>query len=70
MDMSGIAAISGADVADFMSDLFGESEIRQIGDTTYMRYPVLKSIDISSPPADEITSAEDLVVFDPGLFDA
>lgn len=28
-----------------------------------------ESIDISPPPADEITSAEDLVVFDPGLFD-
>jgi hypothetical protein len=38
MDMSGFAAAAGDEIPPGFEDLFGEMEIRQIGDTAYMRF--------------------------------
>ncbi len=39
MDMSGIASIAGEELPPGFEDLFGELEVRQVGDVAYMRFP-------------------------------
>jgi hypothetical protein len=39
MDMSGIAAAAGDEMPAEFADLFGEMEVRQIGETSYVKFP-------------------------------
>lgn len=39
MDMSGVAAAAGDEIPDEFGDLFGEMEVRQIGETSYVKFP-------------------------------
>ena len=39
MDMSGIAGAGGDDIPAEFADLLGEMEVRQIGDTAYVKFP-------------------------------
>jgi hypothetical protein len=39
MDMSGIAAAAGDEIPAEFGDLFGEMEVRQIGETSYVKFP-------------------------------
>jgi len=39
MDMSGVAAASKEDIPPEFADLFGELEVRQIGDIAYVKFP-------------------------------
>ena len=39
MDMSGLASMGGGEVPPEFADMFGEMEVRTIGDTSYIRFP-------------------------------
>ncbi len=39
MDMSGLAAAGGEEIPAEFADLFGEMDVRQIGDTVYVKFP-------------------------------
>jgi hypothetical protein len=39
MDMSGVADAAGDEIPEEFADLFGEMEVRQIGDTSYVKFP-------------------------------
>jgi hypothetical protein len=39
MDMSGMAAAAGDEIPAEFDDLFGEMEVRQIGETSYVKFP-------------------------------
>lgn len=39
MDMSGLASIGGDEIPPEFADMFGEMEVRTIGDTSYIRFP-------------------------------
>ena len=39
MDMSGLAAAGGDEIPAEFADLFGEMDVRQIGDTVYVKFP-------------------------------
>ncbi len=39
MDMSGMAAAAGDEIPAEFGDLFGEMEVRQIGETSYVKFP-------------------------------
>lgn len=39
LDMSGMASIAGEELPPGFEDLFGELEVRQVGDVAYMRFP-------------------------------
>jgi hypothetical protein len=38
MDMSGVAAAGGEEIPPELAELFGEMEVRQIGDTSYVKF--------------------------------
>ncbi len=62
MDMSGFAAAAGDEIPPGFEDLFGEMEIRQIGETAYMRFGLFSMFigeDVTwiELPADEAGSA-------------
>ncbi len=64
MDMSGLAAAAGDEIPPEFADLFGEMEVRQIGDTAYMKFGFFTMLlgaetEWISMPADEGTAAAD-----------
>lgn len=77
MDFGAMAAIGGEDIPPEMAELMGSMEIRQIGDTVYMKFPFFTAFlgaetEWVSMPADEDSVAEDMTPGaapnDPGSF--
>ena len=44
MDMTSIAAAAGDELPPEFADLFGEMEVRQIGDTAYLKFPLFTAL--------------------------
>ena len=57
MDLSGVAAAAGDEIPPEFADLFGEMEIRQIGDTSYIKFGFFSMLGVTTEwvsfPADE-----------------
>lgn len=57
MDLSGIAAAAGEEIPPEFADLFGEMEIRQIGDVSYIKFGLFSMFGVPTEwvsfPADE-----------------
>jgi hypothetical protein len=77
MDFGAMAAIGGEDIPPEMAELMGSMEIRQIGDTVYMKFPFFTAFlgaetEWVSMPAEEDSVAEDMTPGaapnDPGSF--
>lgn len=71
MDLSDLAAVAGDEIPPGFENLFGEMEMRQIGDTAYMRWPLLQQLlavptEWVSFPAESADPAEGLVGSTPG----
>jgi hypothetical protein len=64
LDMSGLAEASGEEIPQEFAFMLGEMEIRQIGDTSYIRYPFFSMMfgletDWLAAPADESSQLTD-----------
>lgn len=77
MDFGAMAAIGGEEIPPEMAELMGSMEIRQIGDTVYMKFPFFTAFlgaetEWVSMPAEEDSVAEDMTPGaapnDPGSF--
>ncbi len=71
MDLSALAAAAGDEIPPGFEDLFSEMEIRQIGDTAYMRFPFFTQFlgvptEWVSFPAESADPTEGLVAGTPG----
>jgi hypothetical protein len=71
MDMSGIAAAAGDEIPAEFGDLFGEMEVRQIGETSYVKFPFFSMfLGAETPwismPADEGDPTEGFTMTSPG----
>ena len=57
MDLSGVAAAAGEEIPPEFADLFGEMEIRQIGDTSYIKFGLFSMFGVATEwvsfPAEE-----------------
>lgn len=77
MDFGAMAAIGGEDIPPEMADLMGSMEVREIGDTVYMKFPFFTAFlgaetEWVSMPAEESDMADDVTPntapSDPGAF--
>lgn len=77
MDFGAMAAIGGEEIPPEMAELMGSMEVRQIGDTVYMKFPFFTAFlgaetEWISMPAEEDSIAEDVAPgaapSDPGSF--
>jgi hypothetical protein len=71
MDMSGVAAAAGDEIPAEFDDLFGEMEVRQIGDVSYVNFPffgMFLGADTAwiSMPADESDPTGGFAMTSPG----
>lgn len=71
MDMSGVAAAGGDEIPEEFGDLFGEIEVRQIGEISYVKFPFFSMFLGSetpwiSMPADEADPTNGFTMTSPG----
>ncbi len=71
MDMTSIAAAAGDELPPEFADLFGEMEVRQIGDTAYLKFPLFTALFGAetpwiSMPAEEGEVASGFMTTSPG----
>jgi len=71
MDMTSIAAAAGDELPPEFADLFGEMEVRQIGDTAYIKFPLFTALFGAetpwiSMPAEEGDAASGFMTTSPG----
>jgi hypothetical protein len=71
MDMSGVAAAAGDEIPAEFGDLFGEMEVRQIGDISYVKFPFFSMfLGAETPwismPADESDPTSGFTMTSPG----
>lgn len=71
MDMTSIAAAAGDELPPEFADLFGEMEVRQIGDTAYLKFPLFTALFGAetpwiSMPAEEGDVASGFMTTSPG----
>ena len=71
MDMSSIADAAGDELPPEFADLFGEMEVRQIGDTAYLKFPLFTALFGAetpwiSMPAEEGDVASGFMMTSPG----
>lgn len=71
MDMSSIADAAGDELPPEFADLFGEMEVRQIGDTAYLKFPLFTALFGAetpwiSMPAEEGDVASGFMTTSPG----
>jgi hypothetical protein len=71
MDMSGVAAAAGDEIPEEFGDLFGEMEVRQIGEISYVKFPFFSMFLGSetpwiSMPADEGDPTDGFTMTSPG----
>ena len=61
MDMTALAGDLGGEIPPDMADMFGEMQVLQVGDTTYMSWPFFSFLGVQTPwismPTDETDSA-------------
>lgn len=71
MDMSGVAAAAGDEIPEEFGDLFGEMEVRQIGEISYVKFPFFSMfLGAETPwismPADESDPTGGFTMTSPG----
>jgi hypothetical protein len=71
MDMSGMAAAAGDEIPAELGDLFGEMEVREIGDISYVKFPFFNMfLGAETPwismPADESGPTDGFTMTSPG----